>query len=249
MKIIYLFVLTCNVLNIMLSDAAAQDRWPNLPAEGPVARRDSQYGVNRRVAIGRPEDAQVIGYFQIEATFDCKFAIPSSGNITAPGDLPNKPTFYFGIRGPVRIQRNGQTVTENREVDAGLEWDSRANHRGWRAFISVNGVQTNYNINGVRWRGLAQQYFLRLRIDDNGIPWMRVQGGGANFSFPWSSDNQPHGSGEAVFPGTARELLGLKRVIADTRPEPSSGNERDNYRLDGTRINCMTSNNRIYYSP
>lgn len=237
-------------------------------AEGDVnviGREQGQHGVNRRVAVAPPEDARVTGFYAISAHFNVSgMQLPSGSAITAierAGRLPNKPSFYFGIRGPGRYYQREQIVrgrlelahwVENAaqvEVDAGLEYDSRPQHRGWRAFISINRVQVNYSsIIGGRlrpWRGQASQYTLKFRIDAGGFAYLQVSGNDGNFEFAWNHTGVL-GTKEAIFANSDRTLIGLKKVIANTRPAPPRNVAED--ALDGTRFTCTSTDTKIYYS-
>ena len=239
----------------------AQGGSVNLPAEGSISRSAGQFGVNRRVAIGQPEDATVVGYYRMSAIFNTALQVPTGSalNNLPPGRLPNKPSFYFGLKGSGRHwvpddpsftppMNDGEWVTgSNLEIDAGLEYDSRPTYRGWRAFISVNRVQVNYSSGGVPWRGQASGYHLVFRVDENGIPYLTVVGGDANFTFTWHHTGVLRTTGDWVLPYSSRSTVGMKRVIANTRPRPASGLVEDNYRLDGTRFTCTTSASQITY--
>ena len=259
-------ILVVSFVTLCFNNAFAQDRAPNIPAEGPFRDPDGvlppdpqnpysqhrQFGVNRRVAIGRPDDTRNIGFTGISGTFTVQLQVPTGSGVNNqdPGQLPNKPTFYFGIRGPGRYwpRNNSNWIFANSvEVDAGLEYDSRStfrgqNVRGWRAFISINGVQTNYSLATGPWRGQANQYRLNFRIDRDGVPHLLVNGYGGNFEFAWNHTNNLSMDGESIYPQTSDRLIGLKKVIADTRPDPGPGNVVGNYALDGLnglRFTCL----------
>ena len=233
----------------------------NIPAEGEINRGPGQHGVNRRVAIGQPEDARVKGYFGMSATFRTALQIPTGSalNTLRPGRLPNKPSFYFGLKGvgwhwlpdDPTFQRKlpGQWVNQpNLEIDAGLEYDSRPAYRGWRALISVNRVQIEFRTASGPWRGQASEYDLTFRIDNQGVPYLRVRpSGGTAFEFAWNHTGVLGTPEEKILIPNSHNVVGMKRVIANTRPAPPANRPEINYRLDGLRFTCTTTECKLYY--
>ena len=241
------------------SNAFAQPNWPNLAeAEGELVRRHRQHGINRRVAIEKPQNSANLGYYSISAHFDVGVNLVTDDEIESrnPGQLPNKPTCYFGIIGPGRFWfvpegaeiedgewRDSNTV----EIDAGLEYDSRPEHEGWRAFISVNRVQTNYTYitDGIynAWRGKGSSYDVTFSINDDGIPVLKVEEEGESpIEFTWNPENQRN-TGESVFETRYSRNRTAKRVVGNTRP--ASDND---FTRDGSTFSCTTKDCTIYYA-